>query len=167
MTPPFQPRELLRVLTEHGVEFVVIGGFAAAAHGSPLLTRDVDVVPEGGVANLTRLSDALRALDARVRAEELDAPLPFAHNAASLQRLTVLNLETRFGWFDLCLRPAGGLQYAQWRARAQALDIGDGLVVVVADLGDVIASKEAAGRAKDRAALPILHELLRRQRGGS
>jgi len=35
---------LLRLLTESGVEFILVGGAAANAHGAPRLTLDLDVV---------------------------------------------------------------------------------------------------------------------------
>ena len=62
---PLQPLELLRVLREHHVDFLVIGGVAVAAHGYVRATKDVDIVPAPERANLERLLAALRALDAR------------------------------------------------------------------------------------------------------
>lgn len=63
----FRPEGILRMLDEHGVRYVLIGGMAAVLHGSALPTYDVDSTPEGSTPNLARLSDALRALNARVR----------------------------------------------------------------------------------------------------
>lgn len=37
---PFDPAGILRVLDDHGVDFVLIGGVAARLHGSPTLTED-------------------------------------------------------------------------------------------------------------------------------
>ena len=48
---------------------MLIGGFAAAVHGSPLPTSDVDVVPARDDANLERLARALQSLNARLRTE--------------------------------------------------------------------------------------------------
>ena len=62
----FQPEQMFQVLEEHGVRFVLIGGFAAVIHGSPYVTTDIDLVPEGSLENLGRLSGALRAMNARV-----------------------------------------------------------------------------------------------------
>lgn len=55
---------LLRTLLEHDAEFVVIGGFALGFHGAPHGTRGVDIVPHPSPANITRLWQALEALDA-------------------------------------------------------------------------------------------------------
>lgn len=46
-----------------------------------------------------------------------------------------------------------------WNAYASSVEIGDGLVIRVASLDDVIASKRAANRPKDVAALPYLESL--------
>jgi hypothetical protein len=50
----FNGRAIVEVLQRHRVEYVVIGGFAAAAQGSPLLTNDIDVTPKRERGNLTR-----------------------------------------------------------------------------------------------------------------
>jgi hypothetical protein len=63
----FDPRRICAALTDAGVRFVVIGGFAAAVHGSPLPTTDVDIVPAREDENLERLARALRTLNAKVR----------------------------------------------------------------------------------------------------
>src|SRR5438105_15139068 len=79
-----RPETIFRVLQEHGVDFVLIGGMAAAIHGSDLSTGDVDITPEAGRKNLERLSRALAELQARVRVEGEPDGLPFNHDAASL-----------------------------------------------------------------------------------
>ena len=53
--PDFEPEEILRVLSEHQVECVVVGGFAAYVQGSPIPTEDVDVVPAATRDNFARL----------------------------------------------------------------------------------------------------------------
>jgi hypothetical protein len=47
--------KLLRLLTEHEVAFLIIGGVAAVIHGSSRLTQDLDVVYQRSPQNLTRL----------------------------------------------------------------------------------------------------------------
>ncbi len=68
-SPDFEPGELLAVLVRHGVRFVLIGGLAALAHGSPFPTEDVDITPDTEPGNLSRLSAALTELDARIRSD--------------------------------------------------------------------------------------------------
>ncbi|MCB0939570.1 MAG: hypothetical protein KDB72_04940 [Mycobacterium sp.] len=160
----FQPAAILESLDRHGVEYVLIGGYAALLHGSTLPTRDLDITPRRQADNLTKLIAALEDLDARVRVSDDVEPLPFKTSPESLSTVTVLNLATRFGDLDLVVQPAGfPAGYDSLAAGAEVETIG-GVGVKVAALSDVIASKEAAGRDKDIVALPLLIGLLNRQR---
>jgi len=154
----FRPNEILRVLNEHRVRFVLIGGLAAVLHGSVHPTFDVDIVPDGRLENLRRLSSALRALDARIRVEGIAGGLPFDHDARSLAAMLVLNLTTRAGDLDIAMRPAGIPSFAEWNGHATDLVVLD-VPVRIAALDDIIRSKEAAGRDKDRVSLPLLRAL--------
>lgn len=153
--------EIVRVLVDHGVSFVIIGGAAGVLHGSPLPTQDIDVVPRNDRENLGRLSAALRELDARVRVGD-DEPLAFAHDAASLASAVFWNLTTVHGDLDITFTPSGTAGYPDLIHDAMSTSL-DGIAVKVASLADIIRSKEAAGRDKDRRALPILRELLAEQ----
>ena len=160
----FQPAAILESLDRHGVEYVLIGGYAALLHGSTLPTRDLDITPRRQADNLTKLIAALEDLDARVRVSDDVEPIPFKTSPESLSTVTVLNLATRFGDLDLVVQPAGfPAGYDGLAAGAEVETIG-GIDVMVAALSDVIASKEAAGRDKDIVALPLLIGLLNRQR---
>jgi hypothetical protein len=159
----FRPQEILRVLDEHGVRYVLIGGLAAVLHGAPHVTTDVDVVPEDGQANLERLSAALRDLDARIRTTGEPEGIPFDHSAESLSRVRVWNLQTSKGDLDITFEPSGTRGYDDLRRDVVRMEVR-GIDVPVASLADVVRSKEAAGRARDRAALPALRELLAHQR---
>ena len=152
---------ILAVLASHRVDFVVIGGWAAVAQGSPIPTRDVDVVPDNNRDNLTRLSAALTELDARIRNGD-EEPLPFGHDATSLAAAVFWNLTTKHGDLDLSFQPSGTQGYADLRRDAIAVTLR-GTPVLLASLADIVRSKEAAGRDKDRRALPILRELVAEQ----
>lgn len=156
----FRPLEAMRVLVEHGVDFVVIGGYAAVLHGSPTYTNDADVCPDRAPENLERLAAALRDLDARIRTESEPEGLPFAVDAVFLERMeTTVNLVTEHGDLDISYRPSGFPGgYSELAPHAVEYEIRD-FTVKVASLADVIASKEAAGRPKDLAVLPVLKAL--------
>jgi predicted nucleotidyltransferase len=160
--PELDARAILSVLVEHGVRFVLIGGMAAIVHGSPFPTEDVDLTPEASRENLARLSDALRELDARVRAAELDEALPFNHDATSLAAVSVWNLVTPHGVLDISFVPTGTDGYADLARDAVDTPIF-GLTVKVASLADIIRSKQAANRLKDQRVLPTLREILARR----
>jgi len=155
----FDPVRICAILNEEGVEYVVVGGFAAVVRGSSLSTRDIDIVPSRSPENLDRLGRALRRMRAMIRtdSEPVPAPLdgPFLANVPSM-----LNLVTDFGELDLTFVPAGRAGgYEGWRTGATPEEVSDGLVVVVAGLDDVIDSKRAANRPKDQMALPYLESL--------
>jgi hypothetical protein len=72
----------------------------------------------------------------------------------------MLNLVTELGELDLTFAPAGPLNgYSEWNEHASTMTIAVGLDVRIAALDDVIDSKAAADRPKDRLALPFLESL--------
>jgi hypothetical protein len=157
----FDPESILRVLAQHDVAYVLIGGLAASLHGSPHVTTDVDITPDFDPDNLARLAEALGEMDARIRMEGEPEGVVFDRSARMLAQISILNLTTRYGDLDLTLVPAGTQGYTDLRRRAVEITVHD-TPVVVAALADVIRSKEAAGREKDRLTLPTLRRLLER-----
>jgi hypothetical protein len=158
MPAPLDPECLFRVLADHEVDYVLIGGLAAVLHGSPAMTNDADIAPARTEENLARLSGALRDLDARIRSPDDPDGIAFDPHPALLASMTMLNLTTRSGDLDVAFAPAGLDDHAALAAASVTFDIAD-CEVRVASLADVIRSKEAADRPKDRATLPILHAL--------
>jgi hypothetical protein len=154
--PAFSASNLLGALVQGAVDFVVIGGLAAQAHGSPLITEDLDICFDLDRANLERLALVLEQLSAvrRGMPEGVEAPL----DARALRAGDVFTLRTRYGDLDLLARPDPGLDYVQLRSRASRFDLA-GLTVWIADLGDVIAMKRAAARPKDLLAIEHLGAL--------
>lgn len=159
----FDPVRVLEVLHGHSVEFVLVGGLAAVAHGSSLVTTDVDITPDRRPENLDRLAAALRELGARIRTASEPEGVPFPVDGAFLSAQPhMLNLVTDAGDVDLTFTPAAfpegydALLPTAVRVRL----VGESLTSIAA-LDDIIASKEAAGREKDHAALPYLRELRR------
>lgn len=163
----FDPVAALRVLVENGVEFVVVGGIAARLRGAPLLTQDVDITPSNERRNLERLAAALEKLDARLRTATEPDGVPFPFDPGLLEAAKVWTLTTRFGDLDLVMAPAGTDGYRDLIRDADELTVAmnPDLAVKVASLADVIRSKEAAGREKDRAALPLLRRTLEESEG--
>lgn len=163
----YDPVGMLRVLEKHGVEFVVIGGVAARLRGAPLLTQDVDVTPADGRPNLERLAAALVELEAKLRTATEPDGVGFPIEPGLLESATRWTLVTKFGDLDLVFSPAGTGGFTDLRRDADDLRIAvdPELRVQVASLADVIRSKEAAGREKDRAALPLLRRTLEESGG--
>jgi predicted nucleotidyltransferase len=159
--PEFRPTALLRRLTEAGVDFVVIGGLAAVAHGSATITRDLDITYAPDPANLDRLRRVLVALDARLRGVTED--VPFVPDGRTLKRTRVLTLDTQEGRLDLLAEPDGSPVYRHLRERAERWDIA-GVEVHIASLDDLIAMKKAAGRPKDLVSVEELEAIKRLRR---
>jgi len=155
----FDPFSICRILNEESVEYVVLGGFAAILLGSPITTRDIDIIPDRDSGNLDRLGRALTRMNAEIRISGDSVPTkidgPFLANMPHM-----LNLVTDFGEMDLTFTPAGSAgTYEGWKAGAVDLLIEESLTVSVASLDDIIDSKRAANRPKDLMALPYLESL--------
>jgi len=145
----------------------VIGAVAAIAQGYPLATHDLDVTPSRDPENLERLTNALRELGVRLRVSS-GAAVDFPIEAGFLGESASWTFETRDGvWFDVMFEPPGTGGFADLVQDAATLDLGDGLLVRVASLRDIIRMKQAAGRPKDLAQIPALEATLeeRRRRG--
>jgi hypothetical protein len=75
-----------RVLIDHGVQFLIIGGMAARLHDTGHATVDVDICPSTDDANLTRLASALADLGARLRVSGDPDGVAFEPHADMLRR---------------------------------------------------------------------------------
>lgn len=149
----FDPLPILDLLRRYEVEYITIGGVAGALHGSPLITRDLDVCYQRDNENLERLAAALRELGAKLRG--VDDEVPFLLDAATLRAGDCFTFVTAYGPFDILGTPSGTRGYDDLVESAKEFDL-DGLTVRVASLDDLIAMKQAAGRTKDRLAVEIL-----------
>lgn len=159
---------LVEVLDRHGVEYLVVGGVAARAHGARRLTHDLDCLVRRAKENLERLAHALAELHAHLRvsgvSDEEAASLPVQLDAETLARADLSTWRTEAGDLDLLSDIpgiGGGRKRYEDLLPGSVRTEADGVTVLVAGLDDVIASKESANRAKDREALPELRELAR------
>jgi predicted nucleotidyltransferase len=153
---------LIRALTESGVEFIVVGGFAATAHGSAHVTVDLDVVYRRTPENVDRLVSALDPMRPYLRG----APpgLPFLFDAGTVQRGLNFTLTTTAGDLDLFGEVAGGGTYDALLARSEVRELLD-LRCRFVDLPTLIRLKRAAGRPRDLERIAELEALW--QEGGS
>jgi len=158
---PFDPERLIRVLNKHRVLFVLIGALAARLHGFPRLTADADIAPASDEPNLVRLAAALRELKAKVYTESVPEGLVFDCSAATLGRASMWNLVTNAGRLDIAFVPAGTKGYEDLARDAEQFK-AFGVKFLAASLDDIIRSKEAADRPKDRSDVVLLRELKRK-----
>lgn len=136
----------LRALSEAGVDFVLIGGVAVAAHGHVRGTEDVDLVPDPDPENLLRLGNALIALDARRLLGDGEPFGPADHDALAARRN--LSLVTRYGQLDVVQRVPGLPSYAELAARAMTIE-AFGLALKVISKSDLIAAKRQRAEPRD------------------
>lgn len=143
---PLDLRELFRVLADHGVDYLVIGGVAAQVHGRRRTTMDLDVTPAPDPENFKRLSAALAALDAHPVELGPSAPAPTAEQL----RLAAIvpPLITRHGQLHILNEVPGATAYIEMRTRALTTDL-DGIPVHIVGVDDLIRMKQTAGRPSD------------------
>ena len=148
---------LLRALAEGEVEFVVIGGMAAVAHGSAHVTVDLDVVYARSPENLVRLAAALRPLSPYLRG--VPPGLPFDFDPPTIRAGLNFTLVTTAGDLDVLGEVAGGGTFPSLLARSTIREVF-GLHVRFVDLPTLIHLKRAAGRPKDLERIAELEALL-------
>jgi len=158
MVTPLDPGCIFGVLTALKVDYVLIGGLAAVVRGSSVMTNDADIFPAKTSENMERVSAALVELDAKLRVESEPDGVSFDPHPSLLMSMVALDLTTRCGDLDLTFQPAALDDYDELLAASDEYELS-GQKVRVAALADIIRSKEAAGRAKDHATLPILYAL--------
>lgn len=136
---------MLARLIKSEVEFVLVGGLAAAIHGSSLNTRDVDVCIDLTEANLRRLHGAIEDLHPVHRSRP---DLPFVVSAEICARLRSLYLKTDFGILDCLGEVLGVGSYDEVQSHSIVLDLPIGPCRIL-DLQTLIKAKEAMGRPHD------------------
>jgi hypothetical protein len=149
-------------LIQHQVEFVVIGGFAAVAHGVTLLTQDVDVCCRLGTDNLLRIQSALADLHPVHRMPSQRPALMLTPKTAAEFRN--LYLETDWGQLDCLGEVAGVGTYEQALQESTEIELAAGPCRILS-IGALIRAKEAMGRPRDREAIVQLRAIRERTSG--
>ena len=158
-------KALLRLLSEAGVEFILVGGVAATVHGSTRLTTDVDVVYRRDARNIDRLVLALTPYHPYLRGAP--AGLPFRWDAPTIRGGLNFTLTTDLGDLDLLGEIAGGGDYELLLPDTLSIRVF-GVECRCLTLARLIDVKRAAGRPRDLEAIAELEAIQEhRQRGGS
>jgi len=145
--------QLLPRLSSCNVNYILIGGGAAIAHGLARATYDVDIVYDRRRENLESLVKALQNLNPYYRG----APpgLPFTFDVRTLELGLNFTLTCDWGDIDLLGEVAGDGSYQTLIGHVDKIELY-GHQVAVVTLPKLIALKRAAGRPKD---FEILAEL--------
>jgi hypothetical protein len=146
----------LQVLARHGVEYVLVGGVAVVAHGSSLMTQDLDILYRVEDANVLRLLNAFTELDARVYNDPRGLRFGFEHLNNHGHHLT----ETRAGRIDALgsIGVQGNIRYEDAAVDALTLNVF-GVVVKCISLDRLIAVKTELNRPRDRVAVMELEAI--------
>jgi hypothetical protein len=150
---------MLEALEAERARYVIIGGTAAVIGGATHLTFDLDITPDRSPDNLDRVAAALRGLGARVYGLPAEAEAAFRLDGKTLAQGSMCKFITDHGELDVVLDPDGTHGYEDLRRNAATTEVY-GLTLLVAALEDVIRSKEAADRPRDRAVLDDLRRTL-------
>jgi len=152
---------LILLLVENDVEFIIVGGAAATAHGSARLTLDLDVVYSRDNLNLERIVRALAPSQPYLRG----APpgLPFEWSVETLKKGLNFTLITTLGALDLLGEIVGGGGYEELKPETIKIEVA-GAECMCLSLERLIEVKRAAGRPKDLEAIAELEQILEESR---
>jgi predicted nucleotidyltransferase len=141
-------RDMLHVLSEEKVKFLLVGAYALAAHGYPRATMDIDIWVMPSPQNADAVMRALRRF------------------GAPLQNLTKEDLQEDGTIFQIGVAPrridiitaASGLQFKETYGHSLSVNI-EGIEVHIPSIEDLIRNKRALGRTKDLADAEALESL--------
>ncbi|MBS0631269.1 MAG: nucleotidyltransferase [Verrucomicrobia bacterium] len=147
---------LLERLTDGGLEFVVIGGYAAMTHGSSLVTRDLDVCAVLTNENVEKIRRIFADWNPRHRMTP--QRLSFLTHPTAGVPVQNLYLQTDHGVIDILSHVLGLGDFARLAEKAEKLVV-DGRTYRFISLEDLITAKEAVGREKDLLAVKELRAI--------
>jgi len=133
-------KELLQLLNESQVEYLIVGGFAVMKYGEPRYTKDLDVWVNNSRQNSVRVVDALKKFGAPLEHDGINAET-FADNQVVYQigvapvRIDILTGIT-------------GVEFSEaWKKRVAGTFFG--VPVHFISLDDLTTNKQALGRSSD------------------
>ena len=140
-------RDLLALLNEHKVEYLIVGGYALAFHGAPRFTGDIDIFVRPDSENADRVLDALAAFGFRfpnLTAEDFENPNQVVQLGVPPVRIDIIT-------------SISGVSWEEAESAKEAGPFGD---IPVAYIGrrEYIKNKRSAGRKKDLADVEALGE---------
>jgi hypothetical protein len=151
--------ELVRRLISGDVEFVLVRGFAAVAHGVTMVTWDVDICCRFTETNLMRIQKAFADLHPVHRSRP---DLPLALTPEQCADLKNLYLKTDLGIVDCLGEVLAVGQFDEVAKHGIEIELPGGKCRVL-DIEALIRAKEAMNRDHDRIAVKHLKEIQKRK----
>ena len=142
-------RDMLLALNGAGVDYLLVGAYALAAHGSPRATGDIDFWVRADTENAKRVWSALVTFGAptsQITIDDFSAPDIVFQIGLPPQRIDILTSISGVDFPDA------------WKSRL-VVEI-DGMSVPVLGLKDLLLNKSSTGRDKDKADVPTIKRLL-------
>ena len=139
--------DLLAAFAEAHVDFVIVGGWAVAAHGHGRATDDLDVFVRANPANAAAILRALAAFGAPVEQHALDAAIFASPGPGYRMGRRPILIEI--------LTEVSGIEFDEALVGALNVDVG-AVVARVIGREALLRNKRAAGRLKDLADIEAL-----------
>ncbi len=141
-------KDMLHVLSDEKVKFLLVGAYAMAAHGYPRATMDIDIWVMPSPQNADAVLRALRRFGTSL------------HNLTKedlLREGTIFQIGVAPRRIDI-LTAASGLEFEEVYGRSLSVNI-EGVEVHIPSIDDLIRNKKASGRTKDLADAEALESL--------
>jgi hypothetical protein len=150
--PLFEPDRVVAAFNAAEIEYVIVGGLAAGAHGVVRATRDLDIVAAPDQLNMNRLADCLQALGG-------EHPIQGSLTGAALRKPASFKVQTKHGEVQVLNRMAGVPSFADLRRDRILVEIASDAIAPVCSLAHLRAMKRAADRPRDHVDLAELAAL--------
>jgi len=144
-------KDMLRMLSDHKVRFMLVGGYAFSAHGHPRGTLDIDFFIEPTLENAEALYRALTAFGAPLKSIGVSAA-DFTKDDFIYQ----IGVQPRR--IDI-INKISGVPFSGAYQRSVEAEL-DGIKLRVISLEDLLANKKAAGRPKDLVDVTTIEHLM-------
>ena len=148
--------ELLIVLADSCVDFILVGGLAAVAQGVPISTFDVDIVHKRSDENVRKIIELLPALDSKIRGHPDTSLLPGKNALCGPGHQLLM---TRFGALDFLGAIEQGLTYEDLLNDSLEIDLNERKVLILG-LTKLAELKSTSTRPKDRLQLQLIQKTL-------
>jgi predicted nucleotidyltransferase len=144
-TLPNDFKEFLKLLAEHKVKYLLIGGYAVGYHGYPRATNDIDFWIEKSQENASKVITVLK---------EFGFDLPELNVNLFLEEKNIIRMGKSPIKIEIQL-DIDGVNFPSCYEKRITTNL-EGIMVDIINLPDLITNKKASGRLKDLADLEYL-----------
>jgi len=131
-------KDFLKLLNSHGVEYLIVGGYAVGLHGYPRATGDMDIWIAVDASNAKKVADVIR---------EFGMPEELITEDLFLEKDKVIRMGVPPVRIEV-ITGASGVKFSECYSRREVIEI-DGIPVNFICLEDLKVNKKASARYKD------------------